>query len=161
MTQPIFELSHEECVELLDTEVVGRVAVHTRLGTRIVPVNYSVVDDTIVWRITPNSELATHGPGVEGVFEVDHVDHDLRQGWSVIAYGVLEFVDDLQEVLSIRDADDPAPWAAGLRPMYMRLPYKELTGRRLGDAGRSAGVVRSGRGARRGEASAVRRTLRT
>lgn len=138
MTQPIFELTHQECVELLNAEVVGRVAVHTRIGTRIVPVNYSVVDDAIVWRIMPDSELATHGPGVDGVFEVDHVDHDLRQGWSVIAYGVLEFVDDFTEVLNVRDADDPAPWAAGLRPMYMRMRYKDLTGRRIGYAGPAA-----------------------
>ncbi len=109
------------------TEVVGRVAVHTRLGTRIIPVNYSIVDDAIVWRTAPYSELAILGPGVEGAFEIDRIDHDLRQGWSVIAHGVLEVVDDPEEVARIRCVEDPAPWAAGLRHLYMRLRYKDLT----------------------------------
>ena len=138
MTQPIFELGYQECVELLYTEVVGRVAVHTRLGTRIVPVNYSIVDDAIVWRTAPYSELATLGPGVEGAFEIDRIDHDLRQGWSIIAHGVLEVVDDPDEVARIRGVEDPAPWAAGLRHLYMRLRYTDLTGRRLGYAAEPA-----------------------
>ena len=94
MSQPIIELSHLECVELLYTELVGRVAFHTGHGTRIVPVNYAIVDDAIVWRTAAYSELATFGPHVEGAFEVDRFDHEARQGWSVIAYGVIEVVDD-------------------------------------------------------------------
>ena len=138
MTQPIFELSHQECLELLYTELVGRVAFHTRHGTRIVPVNYAIVDDAIVWRTAAYSELATFGHHVEGAFEVDHFDHDARQGWSVIAFGVIEVVDDPEEVAGIRRVEDPDPWAAGLRHLCMRMPYKHLTGRRLGYAAHPA-----------------------
>ena len=138
MSQPIIELSHPECVELLHTQVVGRVALHTRLGTRIVPVSYSIVDDAIVWRTAAYSELATYGRGVRAAFEVDAIDHDSRQGWSVVAYGRVDVVEEPEEIAHIRRVEDPAPWAAGLRQLYMRMPHDDLTGRRLGYAARPA-----------------------
>jgi nitroimidazol reductase NimA-like FMN-containing flavoprotein (pyridoxamine 5'-phosphate oxidase superfamily) len=138
MSQPVFELTTHECVELLYSHVVGRVAVYTRVGIRIVPVNYAIVDDAIVWRTNPYSELATYGRDADAAFEVDDIDRDAHQGWSVVAYGRLEVIDDPEEVAHIRGVEDPGPWAAGQRHMYMRIRYRGLTGRRLGYAGDDA-----------------------
>lgn len=133
-SQPVFELSHQECRELLYTGVFGRVALHTPIGTRIVPVNYSIVEDAIVWRTAPYSELGTYAAGVEGVFEIDDLDRESHQGWSVIARGTIEVVENPEDIAEIRRVEDPSPWADGLRHLYMRMSTKNLTGRRLGFA---------------------------
>ncbi len=53
------ELSQQECLQLLSHEEVARVAVCTPTGPHIVPVNYVVVDDAIVFRTAPYSVLGT------------------------------------------------------------------------------------------------------
>ena len=57
----IVEMTAEECLELLHGGVVGRVAMCTPMGPRIVPVNYAMYDDAIVFRTIPYSELGTYG----------------------------------------------------------------------------------------------------
>ena len=67
--------------------------VDAAVGPRIVPLNYAVVDDAIVFRTTPYSEIASYGPGREAAFEIDNVDHSRQTGWSVVAFGRVERVD--------------------------------------------------------------------
>jgi nitroimidazol reductase NimA-like FMN-containing flavoprotein (pyridoxamine 5'-phosphate oxidase superfamily) len=127
------ELTREECLDLLRGGVVGRVAMTTPDGPRIVPVNYAVHDHDIVFRTAPYSELGRQPSGTELAFEIDHLDHDNHRGWSVLALGRAEVVDDPDEVGDIRRTWDPRPWASGSRNLYVRLRWRELTGRRLGD----------------------------
>ncbi len=79
MTMPI-ELPYETCAELLATREVGRVAVCTTDGPRIIPVNYSVVDDAVVFRTTPYSVLGMHAWRGRLAFEVDDLDPDHHAG---------------------------------------------------------------------------------
>src|SRR4051812_20203936 len=60
MAEPV-ELTVDECVDLLNGGVFGRVALSTPVGPRIVPVNYAMYGDDIVFRTTPYSELGTYG----------------------------------------------------------------------------------------------------
>jgi nitroimidazol reductase NimA-like FMN-containing flavoprotein (pyridoxamine 5'-phosphate oxidase superfamily) len=126
------ELGYDESHLLLRSDVVGRVAFHPPVGLRIVPVNYTVLDDSIIWRTSPHTELGTYGADREAVFEADHLDQRARQGWSVIASGRIEVIDDYDLVVVIRAIQDPRPWAAGMRHLYMRLRIDNLTGRRIG-----------------------------
>ena len=66
---------------------MGRVAMATPVGPRIVPVNYTLHGDAIVFRTAPYSELSTYGWNTELAFEVDHLDSRPTQGWSVVAVG--------------------------------------------------------------------------
>lgn len=132
MNNTPIELGYDESHLLLRSEVVGRVAFHPPVGLRIVPVNYTVLDDSIVWRTSPYTELGTYGADREAVFEVDRLDHRAREGWSVVASGRIELIDDYDVVLVIRAIQEPRPWAAGMRRLYMRLPIDTLTGRRIG-----------------------------
>ena len=127
------ELSYEQCYELLTGAVFGRVAVSTPSGPRIVPVNYSLVNATIVFRTAPYSVLGTYARNSQLAFEVDHVDHHIRRGWSVVATGRGYLVDDLEELAEIRSLADPRPWAGGARLLYIRLRWDELSGRRVGE----------------------------
>ena len=131
MKEPM-ELTVNECLDLLDGGVVGRVALSTPLGPRIVPVNYAMYDGAIVFRTTPYSELGTHGPRSEAAFEVDHLDYEHHQGWSVVALGRLEELAP-EEVDDLRKVWEPRPWAAGHRNLFLKLVWRELSGRRIGN----------------------------
>lgn len=131
MNEPV-ELSVDECEDLLHGNIVGRAAMATPRGPRIVPVNYAIHDRAIVFRTTPYSELGTYGRNTDLAFEIDHLDFAKHQGWSVVAIGRASLVDDPDELNEIRAAWDPAPWAAGARHLYLKLRWREISGRRLG-----------------------------
>lgn len=132
MASEVEELSPAACQQLLMGGVFGRVAVCTADGPRILPVNYSVVGESVVFRTSAYGVVATHDWTSPMAFEVDHVDYEDQRGWSVVAVGRGERVDDPEELAEIKRTWDPRPWAAGTRPLYVRLEWTELTGRRLG-----------------------------
>lgn len=131
MTEPR-ELSTQDCERLLRGGVVGRVAVSTPDGPHIIPLNYSVVDDTIVFRTTPYSLLGTYGRNALLAFEVDYFDYADHRGWSVVARGRGNTVSDPEQIQHIRDVWPPRPWADGSRNLYFTLRWSELSGRRVG-----------------------------
>ena len=118
----------------------------TPVGPRIVPVNYSLHGDAIVFRTAPYSELSTYGWDTDLAFEVDHLDYEAHQGWSVVAIGRAHVVDDPDEVQRIRREWEPRPWAAGvaqpLRDAALARAHRRPSRRRLDasvdDAGSAA-----------------------
>ncbi|KRF36821.1 pyridoxamine 5'-phosphate oxidase family protein [Nocardioides sp. Soil805] len=126
------ELSRSECETLLRRGVVGRVAVAAPSGPHIVPMNYSVIDGSVVVCTTPYSLLGTYGRDSLLAFEIDHIEHARQRGWSVVVRGRAEPVEDPDE-LSTLVRILPKAWAAGRRSLYLRIPLSEVTGRRLGE----------------------------
>ncbi len=144
------ELSYAECRALLVRQQTGRVAVATPDGPHIIPLNFSVVDESIVFRTTPFSVLATYGRNAKLAFEVDHFRDEQQFGWSVVARGRADVVTDAADLAHIRQIWPPYPWVDGARNLHFRLPFTELTGRSVGqvpilDLG--AGVVPAPSGA--------------
>jgi nitroimidazol reductase NimA-like FMN-containing flavoprotein (pyridoxamine 5'-phosphate oxidase superfamily) len=131
MTAPA-PLTVEDCAALLRAGELGRVAMATPVGPRIVPVNYAVHDASIVFRTTPYSELSTYGWNTDLAFEVDHVDPATHLGWSVVALGRAHIVEDPRAIREIRSTWDPDPWASGVRNLYVKLVWRDLRGVRLG-----------------------------
>jgi nitroimidazol reductase NimA-like FMN-containing flavoprotein (pyridoxamine 5'-phosphate oxidase superfamily) len=127
-----FELGEPECEDLLRAGVVGRVAACTPTGPHVVPVNYAVIDDAVVFRTTPYSVLGSQPLRSIIALETDHFDYEHQRGWSVVARGRAEMVVNAAELASIRSAWDPGTWASGTRVLYVRMSWSELTGRRLG-----------------------------
>src|SRR5690242_10598672 len=126
------ELGSAECRHLIEEGGVGRVAFQSALGQHIVPVNFQVDRDSLVFRTTPHSELGRLGPASEAAFEIDELDVEHKSGWSVVARGLIEELPDNYETAAIRFfGKDPTPWARGDRRLYLRLTWRELTGRRL------------------------------
>lgn len=126
------ELDNVDCLRLLRSGIFGRAAITTPDGPHIIPVNYSVVEDTIVVRTTPYSVLGTYGRDTLMAFEVDHVDYEYRTGWSVVAHGRSEPITDSRMLDSITTAWPPHPWASGQRNLFLGLRWTSLTGRRIG-----------------------------
>jgi nitroimidazol reductase NimA-like FMN-containing flavoprotein (pyridoxamine 5'-phosphate oxidase superfamily) len=126
------ELSYSECEALLRAGVAGRVALMSPTGPQIVPLNYSVVDSTIIVRTSPESVLGKYGPDAVLAFEVDGFDHAYQQGWSVVARGRAGVVRDVTALKRIAAVWEPRPWASGVRSLFLRIAWTELTGRQLG-----------------------------
>ena len=63
-------------------------------------------------------------------FEVDQIDDDLREGWSVLATGRSEIASEPGELDRLRELP-VEPWAAGDKGVYVRVHPEHLTGRRI------------------------------
>ena len=126
------ELTYAECRALLVRQQTGRVAVSTPDGPHIIPLNYSVVDECIIFRTTPFSVLATYARNAKLAFEVDHFREPQQLGWSVVVRGRADVVTDPAEIAHIRQVWPPFPWADGPRNLHFRLPWQEVTGRSVG-----------------------------
>ena len=125
-------LSVAKCEELLGAAIVGRVAFTTDEGPQIVPVNYTTVDAAIVFRTEPGTQLGRHAVGNRLAFEIDEVDYADHKGWSVVAVGTGELVEDTATLEDATPFWNPKPWVDGDRVLYVRLPWTRLTGRRIG-----------------------------
>lgn len=128
----LIEMSDEQCREILAAGLVARVAMCTPVGPHVVPVNYSLVDDSVVIRTTPYSVLGAQAGGALLALEVDEFDDEHQRGCSVVARGRAETITAADELHQIRRAWEPNAWAGGTRSLFLRLPWSELSGRRLG-----------------------------
>jgi nitroimidazol reductase NimA-like FMN-containing flavoprotein (pyridoxamine 5'-phosphate oxidase superfamily) len=123
------ELSRSECFELLAQKVVGRVAyVDDDGGPVVLPVNYVVDEDSVLFRTSAASLLAAHVRNGTVAFQVDEADEVTESGWSVLVRGKATFVQP-------QDAGHiplrPVPWVEGSRNLVVRITPHVLTGRRL------------------------------
>jgi nitroimidazol reductase NimA-like FMN-containing flavoprotein (pyridoxamine 5'-phosphate oxidase superfamily) len=125
------DLSIEECARLLSAGIAGRVACDTPDGPFIVPVNYVVEGESILIRMSPYSELGRHCRDARVCFEVDQFDYENHRGWSVMVRGRASVVADAEERSDI--TWEPHPWASGQRNLLVRVPWSDVTGRRLGE----------------------------
>lgn len=127
----MIELSPAECQERLERGGVGRLAFNTPKGLRIVPLNYTTNGNAVVFRTVADSELGIYGEGADAVFEIDEIDHEAEQGWSVVAFGRLERPSEEDEVWDIRGWRNPTPWSGNHRNFHMKLHWNAVTGRRI------------------------------
>jgi nitroimidazol reductase NimA-like FMN-containing flavoprotein (pyridoxamine 5'-phosphate oxidase superfamily) len=121
-------LAAGECWELLTTSTVGRLAYVARAKEPdIALVNYVVDGNTLLMRsgVGPKLQAAQRREVV--AFEVDAIDDDRRDAWSVVVVGRLTVVPPTERLRVAL----PQPWATGPRHHVMRLAPQRITGRRL------------------------------
>ena len=116
-----------ECLELLASRTVGRLAYVARAGTPdIVPVNYRYVDGRVVIRSAPGPKLQAAERRERVALEVDELDEETRSGWSVVVHG---------RATVLRPEHEPpegaVPWAPGPRRHVLQVVPERVTGRRL------------------------------
>jgi len=126
------ELSYQECINLLRTEEVGRLAVVVGHYPQVFCVNYRLDHTIVVFRTHLGTKLLAANHANVG-FEVDHLDRDTRSGWSVLIQGMAEDVTDFgPSAQNERTRGLPIePWAGGDKPRYVRLIPAQITGRRI------------------------------
>jgi nitroimidazol reductase NimA-like FMN-containing flavoprotein (pyridoxamine 5'-phosphate oxidase superfamily) len=84
-------LPRTECLRLLavaaNDHAVGRLGVATEGSPIVVPVNFAYQDSAVLVRLGPGS-VAAAAVGKLVSFEVDRVDEEAQQGWSVLVRGL-------------------------------------------------------------------------
>jgi uncharacterized protein len=126
------ELSDDECRLLLGLGAVGRIAYVVDGLPIVLPVNYRLLnDDSGLWvllRTRPGNTIDRAPQQV--AFEIDGIDHDHQQGWSVLVRGVLHHL-DRNEVELFNKRFDPKPWAQEDRTSWLAIKPRTVTGRKL------------------------------
>ena len=102
--------------------VVGRVSwVSPRNGIQILPVNYALVGDLIVFRVATGSLLEELAEPVDVAFQVDDLDRETGTGWAVLVQGVTQaWAGDMPPV---------TPWAPGRREVTVAITGSSWSGR--------------------------------
>jgi nitroimidazol reductase NimA-like FMN-containing flavoprotein (pyridoxamine 5'-phosphate oxidase superfamily) len=130
-SRPVLQtLTAAECYDLLSPGGVGRVAFTTADGPAVLPVNYAMAGQTVIFRTAPDTLLAGYLNGPAG-FEVDRLDGALSQGWSVQVTGRAVRVTSEAEVRYLEQHTSVRPWAGGARDVYVRIIPRKITGRRI------------------------------
>ena len=122
-------LTEEQCMELMEGESVGRVAVSVSALPAIFPVNFKLVDGNILF--LTGEGMKSHA-AVEGAvvgFEVDHFDTEKRTGWSVMLVGQARLV--AEDERAAYDHVNLSPWVGGHRSHLVSLHPEFVSGRRI------------------------------
>ncbi|GGY76454.1 helix-turn-helix domain-containing protein [Streptomyces omiyaensis] len=128
----LVELEEAECWSLLDERGVGRIGVEGADGLAVFPVNYQVLDESLVISTAPESALGrAAAAGDEVAFEEDRLDEAFRRGWSVLLVGPVHTLSDPAEAMGTSRAVTVRPWTGDGRDTVVRLVPRRVTGRRI------------------------------
>jgi nitroimidazol reductase NimA-like FMN-containing flavoprotein (pyridoxamine 5'-phosphate oxidase superfamily) len=130
MESSMEHLEENACLELLNKHHFGRVAfVEQGEGPPVImPVNYLMYGETVVFRTDPNSKLGSTLRSAPATFEIDGIEERERTGWSVVVSGRAEEVADPRELDELNQTP-LLPWAPGDRSLYVRITPELVTGR--------------------------------
>jgi uncharacterized protein len=124
-------LSGDECRRLLSTTAVGRVGFVDAGSPMILPVNFAMDGHAVVFRSAPGSKLAAAMLQRPVAFEIDDWDPMDHTGWSVLATGVADLVDEPDDVARLERLP-VRPWSRpDVRDRWVRVMVEELSGRRI------------------------------
>jgi nitroimidazol reductase NimA-like FMN-containing flavoprotein (pyridoxamine 5'-phosphate oxidase superfamily) len=128
----ITELPEHECLELLTTTTVGRIAFVDAGGQQLVPVNFACMDGAIYFRTRADGFLSGLEHQQTGVaFGVDRHDDLYRTGWNVTVKGRVELVQDPDTIETVLTHQRLRPWAGGLRLVVFRVSIDSIAGRKV------------------------------
>ena len=128
--RPVLEVLDEEaCRAHLRTASIGRIGTTIGALPAVLPMVYTMLDDDIVFRTRPGTQLTAAILAAPVAFEVDHLDHETRTGWSVMVVGRATPVAAPHELARI-DALPLDVWSNG-DDHVMRIDTRFVTGRRV------------------------------
>jgi nitroimidazol reductase NimA-like FMN-containing flavoprotein (pyridoxamine 5'-phosphate oxidase superfamily) len=129
-------LDEAECLRLISAGGVGRIGYTGRFGPTVLPVNYVLYEETVVFRTGQDSPLGEDlRTGIEHAeskvaFEIDEISPATREGWSVLVQGSAHPVDsEAERVAVLRSGVEP--WAGGEKELFVRVIPTRITGRRI------------------------------
>ncbi|HEY3560594.1 MAG TPA: pyridoxamine 5'-phosphate oxidase family protein [Kribbella sp.] len=119
-------MRREECIVLLKSGTVGRIAYTGVDEVVVIPVNFCYRDGLIIFRTAADSAVAQYDLAPIA-FELDHFDEGMQDGWSVLVNGMVRPATD-QETESARGL---TPCAGGTRDTHIAIDPRRITGRRI------------------------------
>jgi nitroimidazol reductase NimA-like FMN-containing flavoprotein (pyridoxamine 5'-phosphate oxidase superfamily) len=123
-------LARAECLELLRTVTVGRIAFAERGLPAIQPVNFTVDGSNVIIRTSGGGKLAAAVTGAMVAFEADEVDAATRTGWSVVVLGHARLIRNIDQLVALAGPDSH-PWVPGPSGHVIRIKSERITGRRI------------------------------
>lgn len=118
-------LDERDCLRLLASQNVGRVAVSIGALPAIFPVNYRVSGNAVYFRTGEGTKLSAALSRSVVAFEVDSVDPVHHSGWSVQVIGRARVASDADPFQLVQ------PWADGARDCLVEIEIDMVTGRRI------------------------------
>jgi len=129
-TDDLIVLTTHDCLDLLRSSDVGRLAISRTAHPDVFPVNYAVDGGAVVFRTAPGTKLDSLTRNRDVTFEVDGYHGATGDAWSVIIKGRAERVTAPHDLFDV--ADLPLfPWHRGPKPHVVRIVPVEMSGRRF------------------------------
>jgi nitroimidazol reductase NimA-like FMN-containing flavoprotein (pyridoxamine 5'-phosphate oxidase superfamily) len=122
-------LEADECLRLLSSAKLGRLAVSAGALPSIVPVNFLLDGNRILIRTSPGTKLAAALTRSVVAFEVDEFDTFSHSGWSVSVTGLADEVCDVTELERIDRLPLPHWSSRGGRVIAITTEF--VSGRRI------------------------------
>jgi nitroimidazol reductase NimA-like FMN-containing flavoprotein (pyridoxamine 5'-phosphate oxidase superfamily) len=128
----LIHLSQTECASHLADGTLGRLGVIVSGRPEVFPVNYVVdpVSGCVVFPTQPGTKLASALDWPWVGFEIDGVEPDGDEGWSVMVVGRAEEVDDPDTLARLRD-HQRAGWRRSGSERWLRIAPSKISGRRI------------------------------
>lgn len=126
-----YELDAEQCWSLLGASGVGRFAFVHEGRVAVYPVGYLVYGGAVHFRTSPDGTVANSLPQDGAALQVDAMQPAIQAGWSVLASGRAEIVEDAGELTDLFGRMVDEPWAGGVRDTFVRIRPDQLSGRRV------------------------------
>lgn len=131
ITSKMGVIDEQECIELIESTPIGRVAFVADDEILALPVNFKWHDGGVVFRTLDGHKLAAAADQQKVCFEVDRWDEQSHSGWSVIVQGQAREVTNWAEEAQL-DQIGLVPWAkAEWRPIWVRIEAEHISGRVL------------------------------
>lgn len=126
-------LGRQECLRLLASRKVGRLGFVVDDQPLVLPVNYALVRDIVVFRTAGGAKL-DGAIGHKVAFEIDcGADGEAADVWSVVVQGVAEDITNATDVLNVElRAGAISPWVSDVRDRYVRIIPLVVSGRWIG-----------------------------
>ncbi len=122
-------LRRPPAIRLLRTVEVGRLGFLDHGRITVVPVNFQVDGQRIVFRTAPGAKLDAALEGQEVAFEADGLDEDRRVGWDVLVRGTASPITDPDDIHRLERLGVFA-WARSPKADWVQIPLEDVSGRR-------------------------------
>ena len=134
MANPTDHAGHEilpfgDCLRLLGSVPVGRVGFFADGEIVILPVNYLVDGQDVIFRTGAGSKLSSVSNKNLVGFEADSYDARTRSGWSVVVSGFTEIVESDDEIRRLNNLGLESWASAADTPTLIRIRPTSITGR--------------------------------
>ena len=123
-------LSRDECLRLLATASLGRVAVSSAALPTILPVGFHFDGSRILIRTGRGTKLGAATRDAVVAFEVDEVSPATHTGWSVVVTGVARELSDPDDRAAAALASQ-SHWVRGDNSRIVAISTDIVTGRRV------------------------------
>jgi nitroimidazol reductase NimA-like FMN-containing flavoprotein (pyridoxamine 5'-phosphate oxidase superfamily) len=123
-------LERGDCLRLLASQSLGRIGVTSGALPCVLPVNFRLVGDQIVFRTGIGTKLESATRNAVVAFEVDHMDPMSHEGWSVVVTGVAREIVGAGDQAEL-ELDRIPRWAPYGNGRVVAVSTEIISGRRL------------------------------